>query len=101
MEYVYAAMLLHKASKKVDEASIKKVLESAGVAVDDTKVKALVSALEGINIDDAIKSAAVAPVAAPAGGHAPSGKAPEKKEEKKEDKKSEEEASAGLGSLFG
>ena len=31
MEYVYAAMLLHKAGHKVDEAHVKKVLEAAGV----------------------------------------------------------------------
>jgi len=37
MEYIYAAMLLHKAGRKIDEASIKKVLEAAGVKVDDGK----------------------------------------------------------------
>ena len=31
MEYIYAAMLIHKAGKKVDEATVKKVLEAAGV----------------------------------------------------------------------
>jgi large subunit ribosomal protein L12 len=34
MEYVYAALLLHKAGKQVDEASIKKVLEAADVKVE-------------------------------------------------------------------
>ena len=29
MEYVYTAMLLHKAGQKVDEANVKKVLEAA------------------------------------------------------------------------
>ena len=65
MEYVYAAMLLHKAGKKVDESSVKKVLEAAGVKPDDARIKALVAALEGVNIEEAIKTAAVAaPVAA-------------------------------------
>lgn len=102
MEYVYAAMLLHKAGQKVDESSVKKVLESAHVTVDDGRVKALIAALDGVNIDDAIKNASImaAPVAAaPAatGGAAPAAK----KEEKKEDKQSEEASAAGLSALFG
>lgn len=101
MEYVYAAMLLHKAGKKVDEASVKKVLEAAGVSVDDGRVRALVAALEGINIDEAIKNAAVmaTPVAA-APVHTDS-KTESKKEEKKEDKHAEEQSAAGLSALFG
>ncbi|MFH1971980.1 MAG: 50S ribosomal protein P1 [archaeon] len=99
MEYIYAAMLLHKASKKIDEAGIKKVLESAGITVDEGKVKALVAALDGVNIEEAIKEAAVAPVAAVAAQAATP--AAEKKEEKKEEKKSSEDAAAGLGALFG
>lgn len=101
MEYVYAALLIHKAGKKVDEATVKKVLEAAGVTPDDAKIKALVASLEGVDIEEAIKKAASAPVAAaPAAEAAPA----EKKEEKKpaeEEKKSEEEAAAGLGALFG
>ncbi len=100
MEYVYAAMLLHKAGKDVNEENVKKVIEAAGVAVDDAKVKSLIAALEGVNIDEAIKEAAVAaPVAAaPVAGEA---KKEEKKEEPKEEKKSSEDAAAGLGALFG
>ncbi len=108
MEYVYAAMLLHKANQKVDEASVKKVLEAAGVDVDDSRVKALVAALDGVDIDEAIKEAAAAPVAAaPAAAPAAEGsdtKSADKEDEKKseeEEKKSEEEAAAGLGALFG
>jgi len=98
MEYVYAAMLLHKAGHKIDEASVKKVLDASGVKVEDGRVKALVAALDGVNIDEAIKNAVVAsaaPAAAPA-------HAEHKKEDKphKEEKK-EEEAAAGLGALFG
>jgi len=101
MEYVYAAMLIHKAGGKVDEASVTKVLEAAHVKVDSTRVKALVAALQGVNIDEAIEKASfvAAPAAAPVaagGGHAEA-----KKEEKKDDKKSEEQAAAGLGALFG
>lgn len=100
MEYIYAAMLLHSAGQKVDEQHVTKVIEAAGAKHDAAKVKALVSALEGVNIDEAIAKAAVAQVAAaPAAGEA---KKEEKKEEKKEDTaKKEEEAATGLGALFG
>ena len=64
MEYVYAAMLLHKAGQKVDEASVKKVLEAAGAKPDDARVKALVASLDGVDIDKAVEKAAM-PVAAP------------------------------------
>ena len=104
MEYVYAAMLLHKAGQKIEEGSVKKVLEAAGVKPDEARIKALVASLEGVDIDKAIEKAAVAPAAAaPAGGAAEGGKAEEKKEEKKkeEEKVSEEKAAAGLGALFG
>jgi large subunit ribosomal protein L12 len=98
MEYIYAALLLHKAGKEVNEAHVKKVLESAGVHAEDGRIKALMAALEGVNIDEAIKSAA--PVAGVAmAAPAASGAAPAK-QEKKEEKK-EEDAAAGLGSLFG
>lgn len=98
MEYVYAALLLHKAGKEVKEDTVKKVLEAAGLKVDETRVKALIAALEGVNIEEAIKKQAVAQVvAAPAAGEAP-----KKEEKKKEDeKKTEEAAAAGLGALFG
>jgi len=98
MEYVYCAMLLHKAGKEINEANVKKVLDAAGVQADDGKVKALIAALDGVNIDEAIKEAAVAaPVAAPVASSAKE----EKKEEPKVEKKSAEEASVGLGALFG
>ena len=79
MEYVYSAMLLHSAGQPVTEENVKKVLTAAGVKTDAARVKALVASLEGVNIDEAIKAAAV-PVAAPAAAAAPA----EKKEKKKE-----------------
>jgi len=92
MEYVYSALLLHSAKQPVTEGSVKKVLSSVGITPDDAKVKALVASLEGQNIDELIKQAAVA-VAAPA---------ETKKEEKKVDEeKKEETAAAGLSQLFG
>jgi large subunit ribosomal protein L12 len=98
MEYIYAALLLHKAGKDITDAHVKKVLDAAGVHADEGRIKALLAALEGVNIEEAIKSAAPVAGAAPAAGHAPAKH--EKKEEKKEEKK-DEDAAAGLGSLFG
>ena len=100
MEYVYSAMLLHAAGKPVSEENLKKVLTAAGVKADDAWVKALTAALEGVNIDEAMKTAVAMPAAAPAAAPA----APEKKKEEKkeeEEKVSEEEAAAGLSALFG
>lgn len=103
MEYVYAAMLLHKAGQKIDESSVKKVLEAANVKVDDARAKALVAALEGVNIDEAIEKAAVAQVAvaAPAAVHEKAETKVDEKKKVEEEKKSEEAAAAGLGALFG
>jgi large subunit ribosomal protein L12 len=110
MEYVYSAMLLHSAGKKITEENVKKVLTAAGIKADDAKIKALTASLEGVDIDEAVKTAAVPVVAAPA-ATAPSGEAPaegkpdgKKEEKKKKEEKeevSEEEAAAGLGALFG
>lgn len=105
MEYVYAALLLHNTGKPVNEENLTSVLTSAGITVDVARVKALVASLEGVNIDEAIKTAP-ALMAAPAAAAAPAGEAkPEaKKEEKKpeeDEKKKEEAALEGLGALFG
>ena len=95
---MYAALVLHKAGKKVDEQGLTSVVKAAGVDVDTVKVKALASALSEINIDEALKNAATmamaaAPAAAPAAGKA--------EEKPKVEEKKEEEALAGLASLFG
>ncbi|MCQ5376553.1 MAG: 50S ribosomal protein P1 [Candidatus Methanomethylicia archaeon] len=103
MEYIYAGMLLHNAKQPISEDNVKKVLSAAGVAVDEARVKALVAALSEVNIDEAIKAAAVPVAAAPAAAPAQA-TAEAKKEEKKEEKKevaSDEETAEGLGSLFG
>jgi large subunit ribosomal protein L12 len=97
--YMYAALVLHKAGKKVDEQGLTSVVKAAGVDVDTVKVKALASALSEINIDEALKNAAtMAVAAAPAAAAPAAGKAEEKP---KVEEKKEEEALAGLASLFG
>ncbi|MEK6939714.1 MAG: 50S ribosomal protein P1 [Nanoarchaeota archaeon] len=104
MEYIYAAMLLHKAGKKVTTDAVKAVLTAAGVQVDETRVKALVAALEGVDIDEAVKKAATvtAVAAAPAAtGPAHAGEAKKEEKKKEDSKKADESAAAGLGALFG
>jgi large subunit ribosomal protein L12 len=107
MEYIYSAMLLHSAGKEINEKNIKKILTAAGVDADDARIKALTASLEGVNIEEAIKTAAVAPVAAaPADSGKKASSEGDKKEQKKEKEEeeeevSEEEAAAGLGALFG
>ena len=98
--YMYAALLLHKAGKPINEENLTNVVKAAGVEPEQVKVKALASALSEVNIDDALKNAAMMAVAqAPAAAAAaPAAKAEEKP---KEDEKKEEEALAGLASLFG
>jgi len=99
MEYVYAALLLHKLKQDITEDKVKSVVKAAGVAPDDVRVKALVAALSEVNIEEALKAAPVAvAAAAPAAGAA---SAAGKKEEEKKEEKKEEEALEGLSSLFG
>ena len=101
MEYVYASLLLHSVGKKIDEAGLASTLKATGADVDEARIKAMVASLEGVNIDEAIKSAAVPVAAAPAAPASPAKPEEKKKEEKVEEKKEDEEALAGLGALFG
>jgi len=106
MEYVYAALMLHKLKKEITEENVTSIVKSSGAEVNEAKVKSLVASLADVNIEDAIKAA---PVAAAAAAAAPAAAAPAeggegKKAEKKDEAaagKSEEAAMEGLSSLFG
>jgi large subunit ribosomal protein L12 len=106
MEYIYAAMLLHKAGKEVNEQSLTQVLKGAGIKPDEVRVKALVASLAEVDIDEALKSAPTMMAAAPA---IPEKAAPEAetkpkeetKKQKEDEKEKEEAALEGLGALFG
>jgi large subunit ribosomal protein L12 len=106
MENVYAAMLLHKAGKEINEETVTSVLTAAGITVDAVQVKALVASLSEVNIDEALKAAPTMMAAAPA---APAATAPTAEQKPKEDKKKkaeeekakEDAALEGLGALFG
>lgn len=114
MEYVYAALVLHNADEEITEDSVTAVLEAAGVDVDESRVKALAAALEDVDIDEAVETAAAAPTAAAGGGAAAGGEPAEGAEEEEEEEEeaeaeeeevdeeeAEEEAAEGLGELFG
>jgi len=99
MENIYAALLLHKAGKEVNEENLKSVVAAAGVQVDESKIKSLVASLKGVDIDAELANASMV-AAAPAGGASGSAPAEAKAEEKpKEEKK--EAAAEGLSALFG
>ena len=103
MEYIYSAMVLYSAGKDITGEGVTAILKAAGVEADAAKVKALISSLEGVDIKEAIASAAVAAApaaAAPATGGAPAA-APAAAEEPEEEAVSEEDAAAGLSALFG
>ncbi|MBI2044146.1 50S ribosomal protein P1 [Candidatus Pacearchaeota archaeon] len=93
METIYAALLLHKNGKDIDEKNIKSVLTAAGVDVDESKVKSLITSLKGVDITKELESASLMAAA-------PAASAEVKKEEKpKEEKKAA--AAEGLSALFG
>ena len=103
MEYVYAALMLHKLKKDITEENLTAVVKASGGEVNEAQVKSLVASLADVNIEEAIKAAPVAVAAAPAAAPAEGGEG--KKEDKKKDEgasaKSEEQAMEGLSSLFG
>lgn len=107
MEYVHAAILLHKAGKQITEEGLSQVLTAAGINADPIRVKALVASLAEVNIDEALKSATVmgpmVATPAPSQTQATEAKpaAEEKKKKEEEDKEKEEAAIEGLGALFG
>ena len=110
MEYVYAALILNETGEEINEDNITGVLEAAGVDVEESRVKALVAALEDVDIEEAIETAAAAPAAGAASGSADAAdadadeadeadEAEEAADEAEED--DDEDGGEGLGELFG
>ena len=97
MNYVYGALLLHSAGKPIEETALKAVIGATGEAVNEAQIKALVAALDGVNIEDAIAKAAMPVTVA---GPVVEAKA-EKKEKAEDAEKKAESAAEGLGALFG
>ncbi len=103
MEYIYAAMILHTTEQDINEENVTKILEAAGADVDESRVKALIAALEDVDIEEAMESSALsaAPVAAAPAAPAADAAPAEEAEEEEDEEEAEEEAAAGLGALFG
>ncbi|MEF8776180.1 MAG: 50S ribosomal protein P1 [Haloarculaceae archaeon] len=117
MEYVYAALILNESDAEINEGNLTDVLDAAGVDVEESRVKALVAALEDVDIDEAVEEATAVPAAAGGGATEPvpseetGGGEPEPGEEEEaaaeeaadedEDEEDEEAAGEGLGELFG
>ncbi|MEM4153062.1 MAG: 50S ribosomal protein P1 [Candidatus Pacearchaeota archaeon] len=94
MQYIYAALLLHKAGKEINEENLKKVVEAAGIAIDEARIKTVVASLKGVDIDKVLQETTTMPISQ----GMPAAKAETKAEEKKPEK---EEAAEGLAALFG
>ncbi|MFH5798349.1 50S ribosomal protein P1 [Haladaptatus sp. CMAA 1911] len=108
MEYVYAALILNESGEEINEENLTDVLDAAGVDVEESRVKALVAALEDVDIEEAVEQAAAVPAggasAAPAGGDdegAEEAEEEEAAEEEEEDDEDEDAGGEGLGELFG
>ena len=113
MEYVYAALILNESGDEINEENLTDVLDAAGVDVEESRVKALVAALEDVDIEEAVETAAAAPAAgAAAGGDAEAETEEVEVAEEEEEEEAEEEEAAdededegdegeGLGELFG
>ena len=97
MENIYAALLLHKAGKDVNEENVKSVVAAAGIEVNDTKIKSLIASLNGVDIDKELESASLVSAAPTSSGSAPA----EKKAEEKPKEEKKEAAAEGLSALFG
>ena len=106
MEYVYAALILNEAGEELNEDNITAVLDAAGVNVEESRVKALVAALEDVDIEEAIETAAAVPAAGgavPAADEADADDAEDADEaDAAEEEDEDDEADGeGLGNLFG
>lgn len=100
MEYIYATLMLDALNKEVTEENLKRIIEAAGATPDEIQIKQLLAALEGVDIKDAVKTAAV-PMAAAAGPAPAAAAAPKEEAKEEEEEAKEEEALEGLGALFG
>ena len=105
VEYIHSALILNALGKEVKEKDVKKILEAAGGKPEDVRIKALISALDGVDIKEAISKSAVAMAApVPAAGAVPVATeeaAPKEEESEEEKEKKSEEAASGLANLFG
>src|SRR6056297_2000984 len=109
MEYVYAALILNESGEEINEENLTNVLDAAGVDVEESRVKALVAALEDVDISEAVEEATAVPATTGGGGGgAPAAGGDEDAEEEAadedeggDDDEDDEASGEGLGELFG
>ena len=112
MEYVYAALILNETGEEINEDNVTDILEAAGADVEESRVKALVAALEDVDIEEAVEQAAAVPAGgaggAAAGGETDTGadeadeaEAEAEAEAEEEDDDDDDAGGEGLGELFG
>ena len=102
MQYLHAALVLHSSGKEVSEKGISAIIKAAGDKPDEAKIKALVSTLESVDIDEAIKGASFVSAATPGTtGAVDSGKEAAASSPKPKEEEEEEGDDLGLSSLFG
>ncbi|MCX8166229.1 MAG: 50S ribosomal protein P1 [Candidatus Micrarchaeota archaeon] len=100
--YLHAALLLYGTGKEITKDALVAVIKASGAEADEAKAQVLADALKGVNIADALSSAAVQFASASQAPQATQQASEQKKEEKKEEKKAEEANTAeGLAALFG
>jgi large subunit ribosomal protein L12 len=95
MEYVYAALILNETGEEINESNLTDVLEAAGASVSESRVKALVAALEDVDIDEAVEEAAAVPAAGAGGAPAVEGETADAGGEDEEAAGGDEEEAAG------
>jgi len=100
MELVYAALTLNEAGKEVNEENLQAIVDAADLDVEDTEIKALVAALEDVDIEEAMETAVAAGAAPAPAADAGAEEDEEEEEEEEEDEADEDEAAEGLGDLF-
>lgn len=110
MQYIYAAMTLHEAGRDISESNLTSMLDVVGAEVNESRVKALVAALEDVDIEEALETAVTAPVVSPTSSD-PSVEDEPEEESVAEDSEDEptppasdgldDSSSDGLGALFG
>ena len=96
MEYIYAALLLHKLGKEVNEENLKSTVAATGVEVDESKVKSLVASLKGVDIEKELENASLVSTTP-----APTDEEPKEAKEEKPKEETKEAAAEGLSALFG
>ena len=104
MELVYAALTLHEAGKEVNEDNLEAIVDAADLDVEDSEIKALVAALEDVDIEEAMETAVATGGAAAAPASESEDEEAEDEEEAEEEEEDEgadeEEAAEGLGNMF-